>query len=340
MAKLKTFAVYVLAVTLAVPGCATVPGGDGKPTFGSPEACVATYTGLGALGGALLGNLIGRDTQSTVAGAAVAGVVAFAAAWGHCFKKFSTAQSREVKGYEETAKQVRYSPRQGSVVKISDYRIDPTAIAPGGTVKFKANYHVMTPGSRDVDVTETRILKVFDPNKRQYVEIGQVPEKTVIARGSTRNTDGSFPIPSNAQEGRFMLAFKVDAAGQSDIEEIPFEITRDNRVLAKARDESLQRVATEPVRAAAQPQTIRAAAATEGEKAIRASGKLLQIVQDKVNLRAQPDTKAELVAVALKNEKYPLLETRELGDRMWHRIRLDDGKTVWLMGAATRLLED
>ena len=227
----KRWGAALLVAVLAVPGCATAPGKDGKTSFSSPESCIAAYTVGGAALGGVFGHLLGGDSTSAATGAVAGGVAAFAYAWGSCFKQFSTAQSQQVKDYKETSQQIRYSPRQGTVVKINDYALDPVVAAPGDTVKFKAKYTVMTPTAKDIPVTETRILKFYDKSQNKYVQYA-VPENTVIAPGS-RSADGSVAIPGNAEPGQFKLAFKVDAGGKSDVREIPFTINSAKHALAR-----------------------------------------------------------------------------------------------------------
>lgn len=221
----------LLVAVLAAPGCTTAPGKDGKALFKSPDECIAANTVGGAVLGGIAGKLFGGDSKSTAAGAVAGAAIAFAAAWGSCFKQFSTAQSQQVKGYKETSQQIKYSPRQGTVVRIDDYALDPVEAAPGDTVKFKAKYTVMTPTAKDIPVTETRILKFYDKSQNKYVEYA-VPENTVIAPGS-RSADGSVAIPGNAEAGQFKLAFKVDAGGKSDVREIPFTIASAKHALAR-----------------------------------------------------------------------------------------------------------
>lgn len=327
MGTFRSAAAGVLCIALIAPGCATTPGGKGV-TWSSPEACIATYTVGGVAAGAVIGKLLGGDTKDAAAGAVAGGVLAFAYAWGKCFADFSTSKSQPAKGYDDTARQVRYAPDQGTVVKITNYHLDPVAAAPGDTVKFRAGYYVMTPARKDVSVTETRTLKFFDRGQNKYVEY-PVPEKTVISPG-LRNADGSVPIPDNAQEGEFILAFKVEAEGKTASREVPFVITRDSRALTRARERGSARETADEGRTGEH---------LAGQKSFKTGEKFLRIIQEKVNLRSEPDAESRLLGTAGKNERFPLLQMREAQGRRWYQIGLGSGRTAWLVGTAAKVEE-
>lgn len=181
--------------------------------------CVAMYTAGGAVGGALVGLLIRGDWKGAAVGAATGGAIGFAYAWGKCLSLYSTLQSQQVGTYSETAQQVNYRPSQGQVVKIQDFSLTPGLVSPGGAVKLGGSYYVLTPErEKEMKVTETRVVKYYDPEKSQWVDLGQVEQEITAAPGS-RKADGNFDIPKDVPEGQYRIAFKVSAGGQEDVVE-------------------------------------------------------------------------------------------------------------------------
>lgn len=66
--------------------------------------------------------------------------------------------------------------------------------------------------------------------------------------------------------------------------------------------------------------------------------KKVQITCKSVNIRSGPGSKNPSIAIAYKNDKYPYIETDpETG---WHHIKcFEDGKTGWVTGKYTKILE-
>jgi hypothetical protein len=181
--------------------------------------CVAMYTAGGAIGGALVGLLVRSDWKGAAVGAAAGGAIGFAYAWGKCLSLYSTLNSQQVATYAETAQQVNYRPSQGQIVKIQDFGLAPTLVSPGGAVKMGGSYYVLAPErEKEMKVTETRVVKYYDPEKRQWVDLGEVQQEITAAPG-TRKADGNFDIPKDVPEGQYRIAFKVSAGGHEDVVE-------------------------------------------------------------------------------------------------------------------------
>jgi len=178
--------------------------------------CIAMYTAGGAAAGALAGALIGGDWKAAGIGALVGGGFAFLAAWGHCLNLYSTLQSQPVAGYQQTARQVGYSPSQGNVTKVQSFNVSPGTITPGQTVNLGGSYYVMAPeGAKEMKVTETRYVKFFDPSKNEWTNLGGVDQEITAAPG-LRKADGKFDIPKDVPEGKYRIGFKVASAGKED----------------------------------------------------------------------------------------------------------------------------
>lgn len=232
----RAFRCVALLVLLALfpQGCATMPQSSGEAAL----LCGAA----GAAGGAAIGALAagGKHTLAgALIGAAIGGLVGAAT----CFA-IAEYKSQQTKGYQETQQAVQYQPDQGDVVQITNFALDPSAAAPGSQIVFNSNYYVMNPKSdAEVNVTETRILKKFDQASNQYKEMGR-PASTVTMKPGTRSADGKFDVRSGVEPGKYLLAFKVEAAGKSDEKELPFEVTTNQAQLKEAK---AARIVEEPV---------------------------------------------------------------------------------------------
>lgn len=355
MFRIKIIVTWILIIAFSLSGCATMQTGSNEGS--SPTACIIAHTAGGALLGGVAGAIIG-GRRGAITGALIGGSAGFAYAWGKCFASFSTVKSQQIKDYDETAREIGYSPQDGITAKITEYSLDPSVVNPGVTVKFNANYYVMAPlEQKDISVTETRILKKYDEKKMQFIELGKVEETITVAPGS-RKADGKIDIYEKVEEGKYMIAFMVTSGGKTDIAEMPLTITKDKAVLEKFRQETSGNVSANIARSQeGRPDTPvtketsnggttlttasikEIPSSADGEKTIQpVQEKTLEIFALKVNLRENPDTKSKIIATAVKGEKYPLIETKTIKGEKWYQIRLDDGKTPWLIGTAAKVL--
>ena len=224
--------VAVLLILAFLPqGCATMPQSSG-------EAALLCGAG-GALAGGAIGAAVARDALAgMLIGAAIGGLVGAAT----CFA-IAEYKSQQTKGYQETQQAVQYQPAQGNVVQITNFSLDPSAAAQGSQIAFNANYYVMTPKDAEISVTETRTLKKFDPATNQYKEMGK-PASSITMKPGTRSADGKFDVRSGVENGKYLLAFKVDANGKTDEKELPFEVTNNQAQLKEAK---VARIVEEPV---------------------------------------------------------------------------------------------
>ena len=181
--------------------------------------CIALATTGGAAGGAAIGFFAGgkkNKAKGAVIGGLAGGALAFAIAYGECLDYFSTLESQPVADYQETVREINYDPAQGSVVKIKNFSLIPVAVAPGGAVDLKGEYYVMTPEeTKEVNVTETRIIEHFDQEKQEFVTFGETPREVTVAQGK-RTADGSINIPEKVPEGRYRIKFKVASSEKQD----------------------------------------------------------------------------------------------------------------------------
>jgi uncharacterized protein YgiM (DUF1202 family) len=322
---------WILIVAFGLTGCATIPGSGGKTQWDSPGQCIAANTiggaAIGALTGALLGAISGEKNgagKGAIIGGVGGGVIAFAIAWGKCFAAFSTVKSQEVKNYIETQKEINYKKGQGDITEIKSFDLQPY-VAPGKKLKFKADYVVMTDtDKKDIPVTETRILKVFDPEKKQFDEVGAVPE-TVIVAPRIRHADGEVLIPEDTPEGKYMIAFKIESLNKTDIKELPFTVTKDNKLLAmnkiKFTDENIY--------------------ASSGTKDVQPNEKKFLIVTAaKLNIRELPDKSSKIIGKLSKGDKPLLIDNKTIEGEKWFQIKIDDEKNGWISSSGSQILEE
>ena len=213
-------AAATMGVVFLVSSCATLPPPGTALTADQRKQaqrdCIAQYTVVGAVGGALLGQLIGGNTRGTLIGAAAGGALGAAIAWGHCLNVYSDLASFPVADARQTAVQTGWQPSRGNEVRIQNYTVTPRELRPGGGVTMNGSYYVMAPdGQKDVKVTETRTVAYFDPSANAWKELGSVDQNITAALG-TRRAEGKFDLPSDVPAGRYRLTLKVAALGKVD----------------------------------------------------------------------------------------------------------------------------
>jgi len=180
----------VLVMTLGLSGCATMEEHQ-KTTIGA---------GAGAVGGALLGGLIGKNTTGVVVG----GLVGALAGGG-----IGYYMDRQDKTAAQAKADTGYTPAQGVVVRVESAKVDPVSIAPGGTVNLGVTYTLLTPtAAQTVKVTETREVRhngalVANPT-------------TQFTRGNGTFT-AALPItlPANAGKGSYEVTTTVMVGDRS-----------------------------------------------------------------------------------------------------------------------------
>lgn len=202
----------ILIFSLILYGCAGLMESPGK---------AALVCGLGGAGvGAGIGGAVGGRTGAWI-GAAVGAAVGAAT----CFA-IANYKNDQTQTYQETQQAVNYQPPQGNVVKITEFRLLPETVQPGQQLVFNARYHVMTPDpDQDLEVTETRIIKLFDAQQGTFREVGRLDDSVTIKPG-TRQASGNIKIRPDVVEGFYMLALRVSYGDKSDVREMPLKIAK------------------------------------------------------------------------------------------------------------------
>ena len=343
----------VMSFIFLLTGCATTGGPNGKPMWSSPEQCIAAHTAGGAFIGGVAGAAEGyftkkkgernkqRIAKHAVIGAAAGSLIAFAYAWGACFAAYTKITSEQTKGVGETQAEIGYKPQQGGITKIRDYVIDPAIIAPGDTPKLFASYYIMTPDDKEITVTETLTLRVFNPEKKIIEDVGSTSE-TIVATPGQRKATSEIPIPKNAAEGEFYIVFKITAQEFTDQKEMPITITKDPKVLAMSkRGYKSTQLNSERKKS---PLTIASGSKVlNGQKSAKITdtkgGKQVVIISKRSNLWENPDINSKIIMRVTKNKRFPLLNRVSIENMQWFQIMLSKGKTAWVPASSSRVVE-
>lgn len=337
----------------------------------SVDSCMANHV----IGGAVIGGLVGlifggnRRDNRAVQGAIAGGIAGFLLAWSKCASQFTKVTSQTTTGYDDTAKIIGYSSAMGTVVKIEEFYVDPSALRPGSTVRLGGAYHVMAPANSDVQVVETRILKCQDSGSKQVTEVDRDTSTKTVAPG-TRTISGELQIPSQAPSNPATVCqfdFEVALSDKKSQARKAFVITGNNEFLARREvqdgQDRQEREAAGTQRASmlasAAPQTVQSAPPPEtpgvktveptptaavqitatSAKPAEAPLRELLITVERSNVRKNPDAKAQVIGSVGKGERYPLFETVEISGRTWFQIRLDDGNKAWISSLAGKPAE-
>ena len=322
------------------PGTALTPEDRSK----AQKMCIAKYTGLGALGGALVGALIGGKEsrgKGALIGAAAGGALAFAIAWGKCMAYYSDLNSYPVANAQETAQKIGYNPSQGNVTKIETFSLNPEGISPGGQVQINGSYYIMAPeGTTEVKVTEKRIVDYFDSSKNEWVELGSVDNEVTSALG-TRKAEGHFDLPADIPEGRYRMTLKIIAQGKEDQVSQELKVQKGLAMGPSNYQQQSQPIKTASVGASQAEQqgaksvgNLSTARSDEKQKIM-----LLEITSKTLNIRQEPSNKSKVLAVVKQGEIYEIIKTTTSGEENWFRIRLDDGTEGWVISKHVKLKE-
>jgi hypothetical protein len=329
----------VVLITFIFSACASLPPPGTALTdeerASAKKSCIAKYTALGAVGGAALGYLLGSKKsklETTAIGAVAGGALAFAIAYGKCLALYSDLKSYPVAGFKQTAQNIGYSSSQGDVIKIQNFSVDPSGVAPGGKLALNGSYYIMAPeGTKEVKVTESRSLHYLDPSENEWKELGVVDNEITSALG-TRKADGNVDVGKEMPEGKYRVTFKVAALGKED------QVTQDLTVK--------KGLAMGPRNVRPQHQQV-AYAGTEqtGAKSITNQPKAaknmssLEVISKTLNVRKEPTSKAGILATIKQGEVYQIITNTTLEQLKWYQIRLDDGTEGWVPGKHVKLME-
>ncbi len=329
---IKSISVIVLFV-FVLGSCAPLPPpGTALTDEQRGEAqrnCIARYTAAGAVGGALVGALLGGSGSRGVGaaiGAIAGGALAFTIAYGHCMSLYSDLRSYPVAGAQETAQRIGYNPKQGNLLKIEEFYLNPDGVSPGGKVQMGGSYYVMAPEEiKEVKIKETRGLELFDSSTNEWKHLGSVDQEVVAALG-TRKAEGNFDMPNELAEGTYRITLKVSGNGMED--------SRTQNLTVK------KGLAMGPSSIPPAGQYTQSAAVA-GVKAVEpVSARQTAVIKPTVlSVKREPSLRSATVATVKQFDLFYVLESKKSEGEFWHRIDLKNGKTGWVQDKNVNLKE-
>jgi len=201
--KTKVISVIViLSFLFTLFGCASIPEEHKGAATGA-----AVGGATGAVAGALLGGK-GAKTETAIlgglAGALVGGLI------GHY--AYDTKKTKE-----ETAQKYNYQSSMGTMVRLEEVSALPATVKPGDKVDLKATYALLESADQDINITETREIKVGG-------ELVGKPEVNVVRRGGTYSSTVPLFLPSDAKPGTYSVITTVQTQTAKDSKETSFTV--------------------------------------------------------------------------------------------------------------------
>jgi surface antigen len=194
--------VTILSFMLALLGCATIPEEHKGAATGA-----AIGGATGAVAGALFGGK-GAKTETAIlgglAGALVGGLI------GHY--AYDVKKTKE-----ETAQKYNYQSSMGTMVRLEEVSVMPNTVKPGDKVDLNATYAVLEAADKDINITETREIKMG-------TELIGKPEVNVVRRGGTYSSTVPLFLPSNAKTGSYSVITTIQSQTAKDSKEMFFSV--------------------------------------------------------------------------------------------------------------------
>jgi surface antigen len=194
--------VTILSFIFGILGCATVP---------EEHKGAATGAAVGGATGAIAGGLLahrGAKTETAIlgglAGALVGGLI------GHY-----AYDAKKTK--EETAQKYNYQSSMGTMVRLEGVSAMPITVKPGDKVELNATYAVLEAADKDINITETREIKMG-------TELIGKPEVNVVRRGGTYSSTVPLFLPANAKPGTYSVITTVQTTTAKDSKETSFTV--------------------------------------------------------------------------------------------------------------------
>ena len=205
MRKFLCFGVALAFLSAVLPGCT----GMDQTVRDNPKTAIGAGTGV--LGGAVVGGLIGGKRGALIGGL-LGGLTG--GAIGHYL-------DQQEKDRAQTTREYRYSPAQGTQLKIETVRANPAALSPGETVNINLTYAVLTPtADTQILVRETREILLNDSS------VGKTSIE-VSREGGTWKSTVPITLPANAAPGNYRVIASIESrdAG-TDREETSFQVSQ------------------------------------------------------------------------------------------------------------------
>jgi hypothetical protein len=194
--------ITILSFMVVLFGCASIP---------EEHKGAATGAGIGAATGAVAGAVLagkGSGTEGAIlgglAGALIGGLV------GH----YAYDQK---KTKDETAQKYGYQSSMGTMLRVEDVAAVPASVKPGDKVDLKVTYAVLEAADKDVNITETREIRMGN-------ELVGKPEVSVTRRGGTYSSTVPLFLPSDAKQGTYTVLTTIQSQNAKDSKETVFTV--------------------------------------------------------------------------------------------------------------------
>jgi len=199
----------LISLVLAATFIITIVGGCASTVEQHPGA--VSSGAIGAIGGAVLGGIIGhqvdRKEEGIIIGAILGGLAG--ATIGHYAYDVKRDRAQTVQRYS-------YTPSSGNVVRIEDAWATPSPVKPGDRVDLQATYAILNPDpNAQIGIVETREIR------RNGVLVGR-PEVKVVRQGGTYTSTIPLFLPVNAAPGTYVVVTTVDSGIAKDTRETTF----------------------------------------------------------------------------------------------------------------------
>lgn len=190
--------VTILSFMVVLFGCASIP---------EEHKGAATGAAVGGAAGVLAGAALG-DTKGAIigglAGALVGGLI------GH----YAYDQKRTK---AETDQKYAYQSSMGTMLRIEDVTATPATVKPGDKVDLKVTYAVLEAADKDVNITETREIKMGS-------ELVGKPEVSVIRRGGTYTSTIPIFLPADSKTGTYSVVATIQSQNAKDSKGTSFTV--------------------------------------------------------------------------------------------------------------------
>lgn len=203
--KMVVFGLSVSLMAFSLHGCVGLEEG----VRNNPRT--TTGAAVGAAGGAVAGGLLYKNATGAIVGGLLGGLA------GGLIGNVMETRSQD---YESTARDYKYTPSRGPVVRIEQVGTEPARLHPGETVELVVRYALLTPNPQQ----EVKIVERWDITKDGQ-STGN-PVHTVRREAGTWVSRIPVDLPRNTPPGAYQVAVTVDAGNIEDSKSTSFNVRR------------------------------------------------------------------------------------------------------------------
>lgn len=285
-----------LAVALVgIPGCKMLR---------NPVVRGVACGGGGAATGAIFYFACDALTDKNKKGACIAGATAAALVDGfYCWWLLS---QKIIDDYDATQKALNYDPSQGYRLEILDFSASPQIVRPGGEVKVRLKYALMSSYRFEEIKYEQKITVPGETKPRQSIETRQP---------GTWGTDEDYTIkigPNQLDEKiEMVVEMKLPEHGQQVRRTLCFTVSREDN-----------------------PNKSLLCSQQMNGKSVAGSFVITQKGKQGAPVRAAPSNKSKALGLVRQGETYSILDSEGKKSKQWYKIQLEDGREGWLPASA------